>query len=116
MVQTRSETKRIFDKSVIGYTYGFLDDGTSVSVEIISKQGDTECYNYNGNILVSAVNFNVNAIKGITNGSKMKRFSSAKITSYVNIPAPNMLNGTMMNLLVSYGENYGSIIYFDRKH
>ena len=112
MVQTRAISKRLYEKPVIGYVNGKLDDGTLVSVEIISKQGETECYNYNGNILISANNFKVNTIKPLNKQIKQQRYSSANIVSYVSIPTPNFI-GITQNKVVSFGDNIGPIQYFD---
>jgi len=115
MVQTRALTKQLYEKPVVGFINGELDDGTDVIVEIITKQGETECYNYNGYVLISANNFRVNTIKPLYSHIKQKRFSSANIVSYVSIPKPNLM-GIKKKLSVSYGDNIGPIIYFDRKN
>ena len=116
MVLTRAGTKQLYDKPIVGYSHGILDDGTTVSVEIITKQGETECYNYNGNILIIANNFTVNTIKPLNKQIKQKRYSSANIESYISIPSHNLLNSLKKNVLVSFGNNNGPIIYFDMKH
>jgi hypothetical protein len=116
MVQTRAFIKKLYDTPIVGYSHGTLDDGTEVSVEIITKQGETECYNYNGNILISANNFKVNTIKPLYSQLKQKRFSNAKIISYRSIPNPNLLNCSKKIVSVSFGDNTGPIIYFDMKH
>jgi hypothetical protein len=116
MVQTRAFTKQLYNNPVVGYSQGILDDGTPVSVEIISKQAETECYNYNGNILVCANNFKVNTIKPLYSQLKQIRFSSAKIFSYHSIPSPNLLNCSKKIVSVSFGDNTGPIIYFDSKN
>ncbi len=116
MVQTRAFTKQLYNTPVVGFARGILDDGTPVSVEIISKQGETESYNYNGNILVCANNFKVNTIKPLYSQLKQKRFSSANVFSYHSIPSPNMLHCSQKIVSVSFGENTGSIIYFDNNH
>jgi len=113
MVQTRSEIKRLFNKPIVGYINGKLSDGTTVSVEIISKQGETECYNYNGKILVIANNFKVNTIKPSNTQIKQRRYSSAIIDSYHSIPSPSLLNAFKKNVFVSFGDNTGPIIYFN---
>ena len=115
MVQTRAVTKKLYDTPIVGYSNGTLDDGTDVLVEIITKQGETECYNYNGNTLVCANKFKVNTIKPLHSQIKQKRFSNAKIISYISIPSPNLRNCLTKILSVSFGDNNGTIIYFDRK-
>jgi hypothetical protein len=110
MVHTRSQAKLLYNQPVVGYSYGKLDDGTEVLVEIITKRGETLIYQYNSGIYYQCKNFRVGSIKPIKYGSKAMRFSSATI-EIVNQDIP----ATSKHRVV-FGENDGPIFYFDRKH
>ena len=115
MVQTRAQAKLLYNQPIVGYSYGRLDDGTEVLVEIITKRGETLIYQYNSGIYYQCKNFRVGSIRPIKYGSKSIRFSSATI-EIVEQDIPATIKRFANKHLVVFGENDGPIFYFHSKH
>lgn len=114
MVVTRAQAKRLYNEPIIGYSYGKLDDGTDVLVEIISKNGETTSYDYNGGKFYRAQSFKIGQIKAVANRNKMMRFSHATI-QITDSDIPSIFKTFIGKRIVYFGENKGPIMYYDRK-
>lgn len=115
MVVTRAQAKQLYNKPIIGYANGKLDDGTDVSVEIISKNGETTLYEYNGGKFYRAQSFQIGQIKAIANRNKMMRYSHATI-QITDSDIPSIFKTFIGKRVVYFGQNEGPIMYYDRNH
>ena len=103
MVVTRSQYKQ-YNEPIQWEVLGYLDDGSDIFIEIITKRGEMEEYTYKGRKYYKANRFIVNQIRKPTSSNKLVRYDSAHLDSSYHLKGNN----------VYYGENVGPIRLYHR--